>query len=220
MIDKEKAIELRREGFTYQQIAEDLGCSVQWCKTNLKDIPKNTRELDLLKKCISLARRPEGMSTLDLRYNIIQHYPEFNSGEGLSEEGLKLYKKLKIKIRENGGTIIRPAWLQPDNVDNIFKAVIQAVDNLDRRVDEEIQDVLRIISPPEKDRNYVYKSLENQIFNLTHIGRYFSKKEVGAVISSLEATVVELRKRVPQVETISTNVNLFELDDETKEKIL
>lgn len=220
MIDKEKARNLRMDGWSYQQIADEVGCSVQWCKTNLKSVPKNTKELDLLEKCISLARRPEGMSTLNLRYKIIQHYPELNSEDGLSEEGLKLYKKLKVKIRENGGTIIRPAWLQADNVDNIFKAVLQAVDNLDRRVDEEIQDVLRIISPPSKDRSYVYKSLENQIFNLTHIGRYFSKKEVGAVISSLEATVVELRKRVPQVQNTITPVNLLELDDETKEKIL
>ena len=220
MIDKEKAIDLRRDGLTYQQIAQIMGCSVQWCKTNLKDVPKNTKELSLLEKCIIMAKRPEGMSTLDLRYRIIQDYPELNTEDGLTEDGLKLYKKLKIKIRENGGTLIRPAWLKPDNVDSIFKAVIQAVDNLDRRVDEEIQDVLAIISPPEKDRQYVYKSLENQIFNLTHIGRYFSKKDVGTVIAALEETVIELRKRVPQVDPIRHTTEQFELDHETEEKIL
>jgi len=38
MVNKEKAIALRNEGLTYKEIAEILGCSVVWCKKNLKGV--------------------------------------------------------------------------------------------------------------------------------------------------------------------------------------
>jgi hypothetical protein len=219
MVDKERGIILREQGKTYQEIAETLGCSMQWCKTNLKNVPKNTKELDLVKKCIVLAQRPEGMSTLELRYCLVEYYPEHQDEDGLTEDGLRLYKKVKNKVREKEGTVIRPVWLIPSNVDSIFKAVIQAVDNIDRRVDEEIQDIMKLVSPESKDRGYVYKSLENQLFNLSHLGRYFSKKDIGSVISALEVTIVELRKRVPQVSIEDKRIEVFDVDDETEKQI-
>lgn len=219
MIDKQRATELRQEGLSYQQIAETLGCSVQWCKVNLKNVQKNTKEKELIEKCINLGLRPEGISTIEIRHQIVKSYPEMSDSNGLTEDGLKMYKKIKVKIREKDGTIVRPAWLVPTNVDQIFKAVIQAVDNIDRRVDEEISDVIRVINPSQKEREFVYKSLESQIFNLTHLGRFFSKKEVGTLITSLENTIIELRKRVPQVEQEIKQSEAIELDDDTKEKI-
>jgi len=38
MIDKTKAIELRKQGKQYSDISEILGCSLSWCKQNLKDV--------------------------------------------------------------------------------------------------------------------------------------------------------------------------------------
>ena len=38
MIDKTKAIELRKQGKQYAEIVEILGCSLSWCKQNLKDV--------------------------------------------------------------------------------------------------------------------------------------------------------------------------------------
>jgi cyanate lyase len=36
MIDKELANKLRKQGLTYKQVADTVGCSVEWCKKNLK----------------------------------------------------------------------------------------------------------------------------------------------------------------------------------------
>lgn len=219
MIDKQKATELRQEGLSYQEIAKILGCSIQWCKVNLKNVQKNTKEKELIEKCIELGLRPEGISTIEIRHQIVKSYPEMSESGGLTEDGLKMYKKIKVKIREKDGTIVRPAWLVPTNVDQVFKAVIQAVDNIDRRVDEEIRGVMRVINPSIKESEFVYKSLESQIFNLTHLGRFFSKKEIGVIISSLENTIIELRKRVPQEPHEFKQIDLMDLDDDTKEKI-
>lgn len=38
MVDRNKAEALRREGMTYKQIAETIGCSEIWCKQNLKHV--------------------------------------------------------------------------------------------------------------------------------------------------------------------------------------
>lgn len=35
MIDRELANKLRKQGLTYKQVAETIGCSVEWCKKNL-----------------------------------------------------------------------------------------------------------------------------------------------------------------------------------------
>ena len=39
-IDKQQAIILREQGKSYQEIAQQLGCSIPWCKANLKHVPK------------------------------------------------------------------------------------------------------------------------------------------------------------------------------------
>lgn len=47
-IDEELAKELRLQGMKYEDIAKQIGCSVGWCKVNLKGVYKNpfqTRKL-------------------------------------------------------------------------------------------------------------------------------------------------------------------------------
>lgn len=38
MINKNEAIKLREEGFSYKDIASMMNCSEIWCKKNLKDV--------------------------------------------------------------------------------------------------------------------------------------------------------------------------------------
>ena len=62
MFDKEKAKELRKQGKTYQQISEELGCSISWCKANLngnrvlKDL-SNKELLEEIRKLVDEAVR-------------------------------------------------------------------------------------------------------------------------------------------------------------------
>ena len=60
MFDKNKAKELRKQGLTYQEISEQLGCSISWCKANLnktksfKDL-SNRELLEEMKKLVEEA---------------------------------------------------------------------------------------------------------------------------------------------------------------------
>ena len=40
MVNVEAAVELRNKGLTYNEIAVHLGCSIAWCKKNLKEYKK------------------------------------------------------------------------------------------------------------------------------------------------------------------------------------
>lgn len=219
MVNKQEAIKLRELGLGYKEIAEKLGCSVQWCKVNLKDVQKNTKESNLIEKCITLGLRPQGITTVEIRKTLVSVYDVTDNEGGLTDEGLRLYKKIKTKVREKEGTIVRPAWMVPEHVDEVFKAVLQAVDNIDRRIDEEIVDVISVINPSKEDYDSTYKSLQSQIFNLTYIGRSFSKKEYEGILSSLEQTVIELKKRVKQLEVDRKMTKEFIVDEDTELKI-
>lgn len=220
MIDKKRGTELREIGLSYKEIANELGCSVQWCKTNLKSVPKNTKELALTEKCIKLGLRPEGVSTVELRMALIKEYNVVTEDGALTEEGLKLYKKIKTKVRERDGTVIRPTWLQPNNVDPIYQAVLRAVDSIDRTITEEIFEVLAVVNPScGEDFKTAHKSLVWQIFNLSSIGRFFTKKETTDDLKNLEKTVSELRKRVAQVDHTEKQLQKFEVDNETEQRM-
>jgi cyanate lyase len=44
MIDKELAIRLRKDGFSYNQIAGRIGCSKAWCAIHLKGVQRGESE--------------------------------------------------------------------------------------------------------------------------------------------------------------------------------
>lgn len=199
-IDKEKATQLRQQGFSYKEIASLLGCSEIWCKTNLKGVPKGSKEDQLKKTCIDLAKQPEGVDNYTLIGEIIKVFPEYFKDNSLTDEGMLLLNRVKHAITKEEGTLIRPTWLKPHHADDLFTSIIEIVDNLDRRMDEEIMGVIRRISPKKKEIPSMYKSIERQVFVLSSFGRQFHKRNIPELIASLEKTVEELKKRCPDAQ--------------------
>ena len=50
-VDKQKAQQLRELGWSYQQIADYLDCSFQWCAINLKDVKPNEEMIKESAEC-------------------------------------------------------------------------------------------------------------------------------------------------------------------------
>lgn len=48
-LDKSRAIELRKLGHSYQEIADELRCSLAWCKKNLSNTEKGQLPRDIQK---------------------------------------------------------------------------------------------------------------------------------------------------------------------------
>lgn len=62
-IDRLKAQELRELGLRYDEISKELGCSVAWCKLNLKNVNKNEDQDLIILKLIEVCKR-KGYLTL------------------------------------------------------------------------------------------------------------------------------------------------------------
>lgn len=199
-IDKEKAAQLRQQGFSYKEIASFLKCSEIWCKTNLKGVPKGSKEDQLKMTCTNIAKQPEGVDNYTLIGEIIKVFPEHFKDNSLTDEGLLLLKRIKHHIKKEEGTLIRPTWLKPHHADDLFTSIIKIVDNLDRRVDEEIMEVISRVNPGKESIASMYKSIERQVFMLSSFGRQFHKQNIPELIASLEKTVEELKKRCPDVQ--------------------
>lgn len=52
-VNKEKAILLRKLGWGYEDIAEELDCTRDWCCKNLKGVE---RDIELMKKAYELVK--------------------------------------------------------------------------------------------------------------------------------------------------------------------
>lgn len=141
MIDKEKAAQLRKEGLTYPQIAEVLGCSVGWCKKNLNGIMTNEEEESerFLEKCLNIAKAPAGITTSQILKIVMKPEDYEKTGTELKDFRKAILRKYKSSIKANGG-IVRPSWMVPSRAHDSFKKLIEIVNELDERVYDYVLD--------------------------------------------------------------------------------
>lgn len=66
MVDKKLAVELRKQGLSYKEIASRLGCSFGWCAKNLKGVEKEVdTAVDSLTKASAIAIVKEVLERLE-----------------------------------------------------------------------------------------------------------------------------------------------------------
>lgn len=114
-IDKEKAVALKEEGKTYIEIAAELGCSVDWCKRNLKEVVKNKEGKEMLEKYILQSKSKQAITSGQIKKMLIEDFasdlealPDAEKEDFISSKT----KSIKCKITEAGG-VVRPLWMHP-----------------------------------------------------------------------------------------------------------
>lgn len=135
-IDLAKAIELRKSGYSYQAIVEALGCSIPWCKKNLRGISATPVQDEIVKEVIRLGSSANGITNGEIKYLITARLPA-PAIDGLDQKAIdevyqargKEIDELAIKIKESARrgnrhlnhndrqekeVIIRPYWLLPE----------------------------------------------------------------------------------------------------------
>lgn len=113
-IDKELGAQLRLQGFTQQQVADKLGCSLIWVKTNLKGIKKVNNDTTLIELVRSAGRSVNGTTTGEIKALVLAHYPMLqgdNNKRKLNDKVAQIKRQAKKGHKD---VIIRPYWLQPD----------------------------------------------------------------------------------------------------------
>lgn len=160
-VDKTKAIKLREQGMSYKDVAQELGCSEAWCKINLKSVQKNVGEKNAINHCISLALSLQGITYSEILRSIQSVYSYADTKEQRVEER-KAMTRFRNAINKVGGTVIRPYWMQPANAQQSLTSVLQAVDDISVRINDEIEFIRR-----KYDMNSSYdKSLRTTIIKM------------------------------------------------------
>lgn len=110
-VDKVRAEELRNAGMSYDEISQELGCSVAWCKKNLKGVKKDKVRGDIIETIRLKGRSASGITRGEINVLINAAFV------GMSKDDKKLeYEKLTDAARRNRkDVIIRPYWMIPTN---------------------------------------------------------------------------------------------------------
>jgi len=190
-VDVQQAHKLREEGCTYKEIAQTIGCSEDWCKRNLKFVVKNQKDEEILAQTIKRAKSVDGITNIEIR-RIIRtlHTNSFCKEDRQRED--KIFNRIKVKLRKIDGCLVRPYWLQPQQAQQSFDALMQSTRLISDRVEEEVASFIELFDLDESYTN----SIRWAIVSLTHAGsKLGSGTDIQSTINNLENLVTNLRDR-------------------------
>ena len=186
-INKEKAIDLRKQGHTYQQIADALGCSVDWCKRNLSKIPKNTKSIDVYALCRQKAQSRDGITNQEIQHNIRLCFPEYTTYKQIEPE----YKRIKRKLNQDKECVIRPHWMIPNKAQQCMSSLLMSVNALEDRINDEINTIRSELGlSDEYSRGLLYS-----LISLTSGGVLLHGRPVESIIDGLQHAIEKLEDR-------------------------
>ena len=190
MVNKAKAVELREAGLTYQQIADEIGCSVDWCKRNLQDYGRLAAERPAVRRLIELSKKNGGITSADILKEVRNLYPNDFSKESKQEEERHV-KRIRSKVKMDKDVIIRPKWLLPDQAKDIFYAILRKLQDRDERFQEDIDEIRQEFG---LDHSYT-NSIAYALLTMGDRGSIFLGRSVATEIDRLSDIVEVLDKR-------------------------
>jgi len=119
-VNLELAIKLREDGLTYNQISEQLDCSIDWCKRNLSSIIKNKLKDKNVKELTVKSQQAEGLTKAEIRLVVLEvDRPNSNMTKlQFNEEVRTKVNNIAAKINKKEETIIRLTWITHKNEDS------------------------------------------------------------------------------------------------------
>lgn len=202
MVDKIKALKLREEGKTYKEIAEELDCSIDWCKRNLQGHCKHTKEKPVIEKLTKRAKLKHGITSGEIKMEVRKLYPNDFSKEDKENE-LKHINRFKAKVKKDKDSIIRPYWLAPENAQDIFHTVLKKLQERDDRLQEDIDEIRQEFN---LDASYT-DSLAYALITMSAKGSIIIKRPVALEIDRIANIVEVLEKRNSATESKKPRVN-------------
>lgn len=156
------AIELRKQGLTYQEIVKELKgeVSIDWCKRNLTN--KDSTPSALAKKAILQdSLRPEGIANMEAHQHILDVglYKERVNGDE-EDTMYEIYKPIKNNIlRYNEAALFRPNWMRKDAAISSTKRLFKYGDRLNTMLEEAVNDFMCEMFPDDYNNKYIRQSV-------------------------------------------------------------
>lgn len=190
MVNKEEALNLRLEGKTYQQISEILGCSLDWCKRNLKGTKrKDISEEDynnLINKGRSFDCVTKGEIISKVNVSPSDSYKEYN------KEAVRTANRVRRKLAKEGDVIVRQAWIHPARAKFSYDNMLMYINMLNDTLDEYVRSHLYEVGFDNED-NY-NATLAFMVMN-SQFGQRIQKNYSTAIFDSIYNTVEIIEER-------------------------
>lgn len=189
-ISKDRAIALRLQGKSYKEISQELSCSVDWCKRNLKGIKKQDISeqdyLGLLHKGRSFdcCTKPEILDKIQV--------PLTQTGKEHNKELMKATNRVKRKLQKEEDVIVRQAWVHPARARYSYNNMLSYINMLNEVLDEYVTQHLRECGF-EDDSNY-NSVLAFMVMN-SQFGQRVLRNYSAGVFEAIDKTVDEIEER-------------------------
>jgi hypothetical protein len=136
-VNKEDAHKLRLEGKSYQEISDALGCSLGWCKANLKGIKKKDISDEDYNMLVDKGRSYDCITKGEIinKVNVASNdnYKEYN------KEALLTTNRVRRKLAKEGDVIVRQAWIHPARAKFSYDNMLMYINMLNDVLDEYVR---------------------------------------------------------------------------------
>lgn len=114
---KDKAIQLRSEGYTYKEIVQllDGAVSLDWCKKNLKGVKDKVDNQPCIDELKTLSSTPTGLTEYQATGVILKHFPDASTNK---------IRYIKRKVKQDPSCFIRPDWMDTEKPNESFKSIL------------------------------------------------------------------------------------------------
>jgi predicted transcriptional regulator len=120
-VDRELAQKYREEGKTLQEVADLVGCSLAWCKANLKGTKAPSKDKALIDAVRTKGKTREGVTSSGVRKMVREVY----KGVGDKELEDKVADIKRAARRDNPDVLIRPYWMLPDQAEECLTMMLE-----------------------------------------------------------------------------------------------
>jgi len=190
MIDKQKALALREQGKTYTEISEALGCSLDWCKKNLKGTKrKDISEedyLSLVEKGRSFDCITKGEIISKVNVDSTDSYKEYN------KEALLTTKRVRRKLAKEGDVIVRQPWIHPARASYSYNNMLMYINMLNDVLDEYVRSHLHECGFENED---TYNSTLAFMVMNSQFGQRIQRNYSYGVFEAIQNAVEEIEER-------------------------
>ena len=198
-VDKNKATTLKEQGKTYIEIAAELGCSVVWCKKNLKDTVKNKEGKEMLQKYIDLAKSSTGITSGQIRKMLKQDHEGTLTGmdDKQANEFLEVeVAKVKRKLQDED-CIVRPHWMSPKHSNRSLRRMLELVDDFDSRLYEMLEEFKADMEEITGEKTeYIDLSAISTLLNISQLGvQKYGSSRIAGMCQNLADTASKLERR-------------------------
>jgi hypothetical protein len=124
MVNRKLAVQMREQGYGYATISQELGCSLDWCKKNLKDAHKPSKqEQNCLLQAVETSQSNSGITEEEIKGLVLEFVVD---PDGLLFDAAMI--RFKDKILSTKNSLIRPVWMKDTNSKQTLRDVLKCVE--------------------------------------------------------------------------------------------